>query len=278
MRAALLPSLSASSLSSVPRAMQKPALSTCRFLMCAIAFFPVPTEGRLGSDSTAHGVTALNAWATGTGYQYSATTTQYGFGVSSCGAVNTAVLVQGLNYTVVASAQAMQDEFPEAGATCTWECTDGIGQPVDRCRHTACGTSDGAPIDGCSCKQVGSCWCGEASVRSPSMGTAALGCYTCAKGRFISKRPYSSNPNGDMNFVSMELNLVVADICPYGSNAKWCPAKAGEVNACGEHNHLDFSQYPSGIDNHYFVFSPAECSTELKHRFSEMSQCRAIKR
>lgn len=247
---------------------------------------PTLAEARLGGNSTlgaaqlgsSEVLAAANFWAQGTEYEFSATTTRYGHTVSSCGSVNTAELVRGLNYTAVASAQAMQPDFP-AGSSCTWECQDGLGHKADHCPHKSCGgNADGRPIGGCSCKQVGSCWCGQANEpRAAGTGTAALGCFTCAKGRFIRKRPYTSDPEHDTSFASPELHLVVADICPYGSNAKWCPGTPGDVNVCGEKNHLDFTDVPPGIDNHFFIFSPAECSKEILERFEKLSRCSTVR-
>ncbi|CAE8694135.1 unnamed protein product [Polarella glacialis] len=267
-------------------------LATRRLILCLLCLSP--TEGRLGSDSNNNNNNnknnnnyndknsnkdvggsegdSGNVWATGTSYLFSATTTRYGHTISSCGSVNTSQLVDGLDYTVVASAQSMQTEFVEG--ECSWECTDGQGLRVESCAVTSCGNwSDGGLVGDCSCRQVGNCWCGLASSqRASGTGTAALGCFTCAKGRFLKKQPYSDQPE-DPDFASPELNLVVADICPYGSNAKWCPGTPGATNVCGERNHLDFTATPEGINNNFFVFSPAECSDEIKDRFATMSHC-----
>eukprot|EP00404_Azadinium_spinosum_P032619 CAMPEP_0180577162 /NCGR_PEP_ID=MMETSP1037_2-20121125/11793_1 /TAXON_ID=632150 /ORGANISM="Azadinium spinosum, Strain 3D9" /LENGTH=285 /DNA_ID=CAMNT_0022594903 /DNA_START=145 /DNA_END=998 /DNA_ORIENTATION=+ len=73
-----------------------------------------------------------------------------------------------------------------------------------------------------------------------------------------------------------EIHVVVADICPYGSNVQWCPGAPGDANACGMENHLDFADPPRSIDNNFFVFTPEECSPELKERFaSQNTPCSA---
>jgi len=106
--------------------------------------------------------------------------------------------------------------------------------------------------------------CGQSG--SGHGGTAGLGCFTCAKGRFVKKTPYTADAEDLTEFITPEINVIVGDICPYGSNAQWCRGKAGAKNAVGLKNHLDFSRPPAGVDNNYFVFSPSTCSAELRVR------------
>jgi len=179
------------------------------------------------------------------GYQYVSTTTRYGDSLASaCGALDTASIVAGTGYYQVASAQAMQ------GGSC--------------------------------------CWCGKASsADGHSTGTAPMGCFQCAKGRFTARKPsYALAASQEMSaseieleaasgsgFASQEIHVVVADLCPHTGNEHWCPAQPGQTNAVGSKNHLDFSHPPSGIDNNYFVFTPTECSDELKARMRSQAKC-----
>eukprot|EP00927_Polykrikos_kofoidii_P079817 TRINITY_DN76651_c0_g1_i1.p1 TRINITY_DN76651_c0_g1~~TRINITY_DN76651_c0_g1_i1.p1 ORF type:complete len:234 (-),score=15.28 TRINITY_DN76651_c0_g1_i1:125-826(-) len=196
-------------------------------------------------------------------YEFVATTTRYGdTPMSSCGSVDTRALVAGTGYHSVASAQSMQSVF-SGGHTCTWRCSSG-----SYCQWTGGGHGgDGHPTGGCTCRQDGDCMCGKGQGGS---GTASLGCFSCGKGRFIKKTPYSSDDVDVTDYASPEIHVVVADICPYGSNAQWCPGRPGDVNACGQKNHLDFSDPPAGINNNYFVFSPAPCSATIISRARSM--------
>lgn len=202
-------------------------------------------------------------------YHYVGTTTRYGETPGgACGVVDTRDLVAGTNYYVVASAQSMQSVF-EAPHSCKWECSGS----QNKCQWTGGGNgSDGHPDrEGCSCRQVGDCMCGQSG--SGSGGTARLGCFTCAKGRFLRHTPYDSTPVDDTDFITEEINLIVGDICPYGSNAQWCPGKEGDVNAAGKENHLDFTNPPAGAgNNNYFAFSPSPCSAQLIARAKQIMQ------
>lgn len=209
------------------------------------------------------------------GYAFTATTTRYGeTPASGCGGIDTRELVKGTNYIVVASAQAMQSIYP-SDFPCQWDCEEN-GKKVDRCPYSKCGNGgDGQAIGDCTCKQIGPCWCGSSHPEAPMQGTASMGCFTCGKGRFVRKRPYWNDVDAEA-FATDEIHIVVGDVCPYGSNAKWCPAQPGDVNACGMKNHLDFVEYPAeGLDNNFFHFSPAPCSAELQQRFAQLSKCPA---
>lgn len=161
------------------------------------------------------------------GYQWSASTTRYGNTDStSCGGLSTVGLVAGTGYYSVASSQAMQSLF-QWGAPC--------------------------------------CYCGEASPAATRLGVAPMGCFTCARGRFLRRSPYGGE--AESGFASKEIKIVVSDVCP-GDPSGWCQAHPGDVNFVGEKNHFDFSVPPLGIDNNYFVFTVEECSPELHQRMA----------
>jgi len=169
------------------------------------------------------------------GYEYLATTTRYGNTCcASCGNLDTAKVVQGTEYFAVASAQAMQDEFAKG-----------------------------------SC-----CWCGEAGHGTGlASGVAPMGCGTCAKGRFIQKKPYDSPMWGSGALFEKEIKIVVADICPHRDNEAWCPAHVGEVNQFGVKNHFDFAAPPAEFDNYFFAFTPEPCPAEVQQSLMSLSQC-----
>eukprot|EP00429_Kryptoperidinium_foliaceum_P018227 CAMPEP_0176046074 /NCGR_PEP_ID=MMETSP0120_2-20121206/22876_1 /TAXON_ID=160619 /ORGANISM="Kryptoperidinium foliaceum, Strain CCMP 1326" /LENGTH=247 /DNA_ID=CAMNT_0017379485 /DNA_START=44 /DNA_END=787 /DNA_ORIENTATION=- len=169
------------------------------------------------------------------GYEYLATTTVYAdTDIASCGRLDTRAVVAGTGYYAVASAQAMQNHFPQG----------------------AC------------------CWCGSAGhFTGHSTGTAPMGCMSCAKGRFLKKRPYAAPMNADSHIFEKEFDIVVADICPHTGNEAWCPERAGTGNVFHSRNHFDWAHPPPGFDNYYFVFTPAPCSAEINRRIHGMSQC-----
>lgn len=118
----------------------------------------------------------------------------------------------------------------------------------------------------------GCCWCGGSGG---GRGTMGLGCFSCAKGRFL-RSGYgldSTDQAYRSGFASGEIIIVVADLCPHQGNEKWCPQWAGQRNQYGAHNHLDFSHPPPGIDNNNFVFTPIRCPRDLRHRYHQMSKC-----
>mmetsp|Transcript_38822 Transcript_38822/g.82500 ORF Transcript_38822/g.82500 Transcript_38822/m.82500 type:complete len:318 (+) Transcript_38822:185-1138(+) len=161
------------------------------------------------------------------GYGWIATTTRYGDAdQSSCGGMNTAALVAGTDYYSVASSQAMQSDF-------LW---------------------------GASC-----CYCGKSASNCESNGVAPMGCFSCAKGRFLQRRPYVGGDLG--GFASTEIRIVVSDVCP-GDSTGWCQGQPGDLNRFGVRNHFDFSVPPPGVNNNFFVFTPEACSPELVQRMS----------
>jgi len=172
------------------------------------------------------------------GYEYLATTTRYGDTCcASCGSVDTARVVQGTEYFAVASAQAMQDSFQDG-----------------------------------SC-----CWCGKAGAGTGrTSGVAPMGCGTCARGRFIQKRPYDAPMWGSGKLFQKEIKLVVADICPHTGNEAWCPAHVGDTNTFGSKNHFDFAAPPPEFDNFYLAFTPEPCPAEVLQNLRSMSQCRSL--
>jgi hypothetical protein len=195
--------------------------------------------------------------------------------------LDTKELVQGTEYYAVATAQSMQAEFPELhGGGCSWECTDGNGATIERCNYEhAPGTLSGShPEDGCSCKQVGTCMCGKAGPGTgDASGTAPMGCFQCGRGQFVRRHPYDLDSVEGDGLVGQEVKVVVADVCPYGPNYKWCPAAPGETNAAGAVNHLDFATPPWSADfayvNNFFVFSLEPCPELLLHRMQNKSTC-----
>jgi len=224
-------------------------------------------------------------------YPFTATTTSFRpLNYLSCGGVDAADVVKGTDYIVVAAAQSMMGHFSQQFAGCEWSCKDGSGKAVSECELSQCASNGGhgdgeGAKDGCSCRQDGSCWCGLTSasfgeVAATSIdGTAQLGCFTCAKGRFTRQRPYGKDDFSDNNaneFASEEVKIVVADSCPYGANPTWCPAKPGDKNICGEVNHIDFdhSKLPAGVNNNYFVFQVEPCAEKLRQNFANFDGCR----
>lgn len=101
-----------------------------------------------------------------------------------------------------------------------------------------------------------------------------MGCGSCGRGRFIRQLPRGFHiwASASAEIFHREYKFVVADICPHGPNAMWCPAHAGEANAFGVRNHLDFGITPRGFDNYYFEFTPEPCPEVIKQRMSQ-SKC-----
>ncbi|CAE7535282.1 egl5 [Symbiodinium natans] len=120
----------------------------------------------------------------------------------------------------------------------------------------------------------GCCWC---QGPGGGYGTMGLGCFSCAKGRFLHSayglKGHSLKSLEKSGFASEEIVIVVADLCPYQGNERWCPERPGQRNDYGAHNHLDFSHPPPGIDNHNFVFTPIECPHDLRERYNALSRC-----
>lgn len=200
--------------------------------------------------------------------------------MSACGELDTRELVSGTEYYAVASAQSMQPDFPEGPhyLGCGWECKSGDGTPVDRCdyRHPPGTMSGAAPEDGCSCVQTGTCMCGRAGEDAAvASGTARMGCFTCARGHFLRRTPYALDDDSASELTGEEIKVVVADVCPYGPNNKWCPARPGEVNAVDLKNHLDFATRPDidGFNNNFFVFTPEPCPEMLVERMMGKTSC-----
>mmetsp|Transcript_10333 Transcript_10333/g.29431 ORF Transcript_10333/g.29431 Transcript_10333/m.29431 type:complete len:266 (-) Transcript_10333:132-929(-) len=256
------------------------ALARC-VVAAVVAFLLRPSCAGLRGNRALSDVEA----ATGSGvelfgHRYYASTTIYGDTPrSSCGELDTRELVNGTEYFAVASAQAMQDEFPLElhGGGCGWTCKNGDGSPVDRCLYDhPNGTLSGSvPRDGCSCVQEGSCMCGKAGNRTDDDDdTAQMGCFTCGRGHFLRKTPYGMNDPDAHVILGGEIRVVVADVCPYGPNYKWCPGVPGEVNTAGTKNHLDFATRPKfRYDNNFFVFTPEPCSELLIERMRNMTTC-----
>jgi len=83
---------------------------------------------------------AVESDASAAGFAYVATTTQYAdTATSSCGKMDTAALVAGTGYYAVASAQAMQNSFPQGGCCWCGESTQGEGTAPMGCSSCAKG-------------------------------------------------------------------------------------------------------------------------------------------
>ena len=145
------------------------------------------------------------------------------------------------------------------------------------------------------CGGTGSCWCGQSGGGG---GTVGMGCFTCAKGRFLhsaygtrgralwalnqetSESTSASTSNTTSPFASEEITLIVGDLCPHAGNEDWCPKAAGRRNTYGSFHHLDFSHYPPSIDTRHsvpnlnFVFNIIECPHDLWERQRRQSRCR----
>jgi len=142
-----------------------------------------------------------------------------------------------------------------------------------------------------NCGGTGSCWCGQSGGGG---GTLGMGCFTCARGRFLSSaygtrgwalletgaNQSEFKSNYPWPFASEEITLIVGDLCPHAGNERWCPTKPGERNVYGSYHHLDFSHYPQSIDtsrsvpNLNFVFNIIQCPEEMGQRRKRMSKCR----
>ena len=146
--------------------------------------------------------------------------------------------------------------------------------------HTACGLDSAALVHGtgylavasAQAMQDGCCRCN----RNGGGGhTASMGCGSCGKGRFVRQLPRGFKiwtPAEDKIFHE-EYKFVVVDICPNSHNSMWCPAKAGQVNQFGVHNHFDFATVPHHFDNYYFEFTPEPCDQQMQSRLAQMSKC-----
>ena len=145
------------------------------------------------------------------------------------------------------------------------------------------------------CGGTGNCWCGQSGGGG---GTVGMGCFTCAKGRFLhnaygtrgralwalveetSETAAAGSLNATSPFASHEIILIVGDLCPHAGNEDWCPRSPGRRNAYGSFHHLDFSHYPGSIDtrrgvpNLNFVFNMIECPHDLWERQRRLSRCR----
>ena len=143
------------------------------------------------------------------------------------------------------------------------------------------------------CGGTGNCWCGQSGGGG---GTVGMGCFTCAKGRFLNNAygtrgralwalmeegaSESSSSNLTSPFASEEIILIVGDLCPHAGNEDWCPSSPGRKNAYGSFHHLDFSHYPRNIDTSHsvpnlnFVFNMIECPHDLWERQRRQSRCR----
>mmetsp|Transcript_20316 Transcript_20316/g.44329 ORF Transcript_20316/g.44329 Transcript_20316/m.44329 type:complete len:278 (+) Transcript_20316:253-1086(+) len=254
-------------------------ISTSSMLALALLGLTMPSEARIGAgrELTESDIQAQSMH----GFDYYSSTTIYGdTPMTACGSLNTVELVRGTDYFAVASAQAMQAVFPDDvwGAECRWECQTASGESIERCdfQHPPGSMSMSKPVAGCSCRQIGACMCGKAGPNAgPQTGTAPMGCFQCGRGQFLKRHPYHLTMANGHETVGETIKVVVADICPYGPNTKWCPGVAGETNAVGVKNHLDFATMPQGVDykNNFFVFTPEPCDNVLMDRMHNMTTC-----
>ena len=118
--------------------------------------------------------------------------------------------------------------------------------------------------------------CSYAQPRNGGGGrTASLGCGSCGKGRFVRQLPrgFKIWTPASAQIFHKEYKFVVVDICPHSHNAMWCPARAGQANQFGVHNHFDFATVPHHFDNYYFEFTPEPCNHDMQSRLARMSKC-----
>ena len=93
---------------------------------------------------------------------------------------------------------------------------------------------------------------------------APLGCFACAKGRFLNAK---NELSGD------EIDIVVDNLCAHNTNPTNCPAVPGEKNKSkNQENHLDFVSLPKGVHNHMFAFTPAPCSSALTKGYLKLGE------
>mmetsp|Transcript_121478 Transcript_121478/g.288706 ORF Transcript_121478/g.288706 Transcript_121478/m.288706 type:complete len:215 (+) Transcript_121478:66-710(+) len=146
--------------------------------------------------------------------------------------------------------------------------------------HTACGLDSAALVRGtdylavasAQAMQDGCCRCN----RNGGGGrTASLGCGSCGKGRFVRQLPrgFKIWTPASAQIFHKEYKFVVVDICPHSHNAMWCPARAGQANQFGVHNHFDSATVPHHFDNYYFEFTPEPCNHDMQSRLARMSKC-----
>merc|ERR1719330_1311976 len=101
-----------------------------------------------------------------------------------------------------------------------------------------------------------------------------MGCFSCARGRFLRRRPYPGRIWAGDEIFEREIKLVVGDICPYHGNEAWCPERPSDRNHFGARNHFDFSDPPPEYDNFYMAFTPMECPSELlEHMAGGKARC-----
>ena len=231
------------------------------------------------------------------GFNYLATSSAYGnAAVTSCGGILSAKQIRKeTGYIPIAAAQSMMEPFIVNEKEQTCSSSNCEGGPIDistgRCAlDQTCEISKSiggyCDISDCKCKQVGTCACGRGTAATGTNGTAPLGCFKCAVGRFLetaalgngsaghpaSMCSASTHPmryNDTIDPHDVELHFVVIDTCPNAPNAKWCPARDGETNQCGVHNHFDIAmeyedlQSNYGWDANYIVFSLIDCPANV---------------
>jgi len=211
------------------------------------------------------------------GYQYMATSTQFGTGsAGACGGITLSDINGVDGYIAIAAAQSMMGPYSDE---CSYDSCDGT---CNTCPST--GMCDGQS-GGCTCKQTGGCNCGSGEdAAAANTDTASLGCWKCATGRVLKQSPYTSWDSSmtsscssvdSSSFLTDDVyKFVVGDTCPYGSNAKWCPYTPGDVNQCGFSNHFDIGDAsPIGSDwnNNFIVFNVTTCSDTLIAKINELS-------
>jgi len=198
------------------------------------------------------------------GYSYVASTTRFGPATGACGSIQ--FQEKYLDHYVVAAAQSMMSPYiDDNSATQKCEAASCTGDCDVTCKAGSCDSSQ------CNCQQDGNCWCGRGTAPKENTNTASMGCFSCAKARFLEAIPYNDQACSPdyTSFVGEEIKVLVIDACPYGANAKWCPKTPGDKNQCGMENHLDFAGPPAGIDNNYIVFTPVPCSDEINQQIDK---------
>jgi len=97
----------------------------------------------------------------------------------------------------------------------------------------------------------GKSWCGE----------KWMGCFQCAKGKFLRSRKGG--------FTGREIKIIVGDLCPYKGNERWCPGRTTSTNGAHFTYHMDFSHPPPGVDNNLIAFTPIPCGSQIERRLAK---------
>ena len=234
------------------------------------------------------------------GFHFLATSTAFGeAAVTSCGGIASARDIRlKTGFIPIAAAQSMMEPYMVADEPQQCSFSNCGGGPLDdegRCTFsakTACelsATNGGyCDISKCNCEQPqgSSCACGRGSAPTGRKGTAPLGCFKCAVGRMLQSASLGLGSQGfpasmcsDHRGPRLGYNaslangrvfqFVVIDTCPNSVNAKWCPAREGETNQCGVHNHFDIAMQADDLGRqygwveNYIAFDVIDCPSQV---------------